>query len=128
MWSTLLENPEAIRSLFDNEPSLLGIRLTDIALSQDGPTVTLHLDLNDYPSRPPARWTRVDANAVTVSLQLLGVENFTFRGWSTENVVSWDITRQGVQLSIRLNGATVQAELQCIGIRVAQIQGYKRTA
>jgi hypothetical protein len=87
MWTSLVENPEAVTSTFGDEPSLLSGRLMKIELLEDGPTVNVNLALRDYPRNPPERWSRIGANAVTLTLQLMGASQISIAGWEAENVV-----------------------------------------
>jgi hypothetical protein len=127
MWTPLLENPEAITSLYAEEPSLTSIRLMSIELLEDGPTVRLNLDLHDYPLRPPARWSRINANAVTMVLELLAVSEISINGWSSDNVISCELRRLGeAGLKVILIGTNVRGEVNCLAARVAHVTGYKR--
>jgi Immunity protein 50 len=129
MWTSVIENPEAIRSIFAEEPSLTSVRLMKFELSEDGPTANLSLALADYPSSPPSRWARVGANAVTLVLQLMGLSGVSLNGWGTENPVSCELRRQtSDECVITVQGATITLNAVCRAVRVAHVEGYKRIA
>ncbi|HEV2278273.1 MAG TPA: Imm50 family immunity protein [Acidobacteriaceae bacterium] len=127
MWISELENPDAIQSIFDEEPSLASVRLMKVELLEEGPTVNVSLALRDYPCRPPLRWSRIKANAARLDLQLPGVSQVTINGWSTDNVVDCTIERSAAnEIAVSLRNSKMAFQAICVGIRVSQIKGYQR--
>ena len=99
-----------------------------IELLEDGPTVNVNLALRDYPRNPPDRWSRIGANAVTLTLQLMGASQVSINGWDAENVVDCMVegdANKGCWVTI--TGLTFRARMRCLGIRVAKIEGYQRS-
>ncbi|MBY0503852.1 MAG: immunity 50 family protein [Bryobacteraceae bacterium] len=128
MWSSVIENPRAIE-MFQQEPSLENITLSTLLLEHEGPTVTMVVQLRDYPASPPAKWRLQDNNAVTMDLQALGVEQITLSGWSTENQVSILIERAaGGQLRLRARGTTTDVEILCGWLRIIAVTPYRRNS
>jgi hypothetical protein len=127
MWTSYVENPEAVTSTFGEEPSLSSVRLMKIELLEDGPTVNVNLALRDYPRNPPQRWSRVAANAVTLTLQLLGASQISIDGWGTDNVADCIIEDNGNdERQVIITGSEFRTQMICLGIRVARIEGYQR--
>ena len=79
-WVEVLENPEAINSVFDGPPLLDEVDLVSVVLERDGPTVILAVALKRTPDKPSPKWQRMGANAVALKLQLLAVENLSIEG------------------------------------------------
>jgi hypothetical protein len=126
MLTEALENPKAIE-MFVPEPSLECVILTRLLLDREGPTVTMHVQLRDYPARPPAKWHLQQHNTVVMELQAMGVEHFLVKGWTVDNNVSISIERLADRkLKIRAVGASVEIELRCGWLRVVGVTPYCR--
>src|ERR1700753_1900359 len=111
MWTTFLENPKAITSLFEMDPCLDDVYLYGVELLQDGPTANFQIHLKDYPQNPPARWKYMhsDANTVALTLQAIGISKLDVSGWSTENFVSCMISGSvGEELSLEIKGDSTE--------------------
>jgi hypothetical protein len=125
-WSSLLENQQAIKSVFDIEPSLTDVRIMKIEFLEDGPTINIHLDLRDFPGKPPIRWS-TSFNAVALTLQVAGAEIVSMSGWSHNNIASFNIDRLSEKtLEIKAKGSTFHFHAQCVGIFAQYITGYQR--
>src|SRR5437016_2870185 len=90
-WLDLADNPEAVKSTFETAPSLKNVEVFSVLIDREGPTITVEIALNEAPSKPSPRWERINANAVTLKLQMLGVESVTLEGWATDNKATIDI-------------------------------------
>jgi Immunity protein 50 len=129
MWTAFLENPEAITSVFDTEPSLDDVYLYGIELLEDGPTVNFKIRLKDYPQNPPARWKYIhgESNTVVITLRALGINRLDISGWSTENFVSCKISRTDEEeLSVVIKGNSTEIDVMCDFLRVTYISAYIR--
>ena len=126
-WLDLIENPEAVKSTFEVEPSLNGVEVISVLFHRDGPTVDVEIALSEQPSRLSARWERVGVNAVNLKLQLLGVETLMLDGWATKNRGTIDI-RPGstTKVEVHINGPTMQFRCCCQWLRIAGLNGYRR--
>lgn len=128
MWTSALENPKAIE-MFEPEPSLEHVLLSKLLLEQDGPTVTMAIQLREYPANPPAKWRIQEHNAVMIELQAMGVEYIELHGWSTENQVSISIEPlEGEKFRINALGASTHFELRCGWLRIVGVTPYRRAA
>ncbi len=129
MWLDLLENPQAISTLFGSAPSLDGVEIISTKLDRDGPTVDLSVALNEYPAHIPTKWRSLEADAVVLVLQLMALESLHIEGWSTTNRANISIVRRsGSQLELL---ATADAfRMSCIFgfLRVAGISPYVRVS
>ena len=88
-WIDQVEKPdEFIRNLFPVAPSLERLRVLEVTLHEDGPSVSLRCNLNDFPKQPPAKWIKAEANRVQITLSCFGVRRLKIDGWGTNNLVS----------------------------------------
>jgi hypothetical protein len=129
MWTELIENPQALSSVFGTAPSLDGVRVTAVALDEGGPTVSLNVALNEYPIKPPARWRRKAANAVVLGIRLLGVEDLGIHGWTSENQVTFRFERQSSgRILVEVSGPAFDLRCSCGWIRVDKVSPYQRAS
>lgn len=127
MWTSLIQNPDAIRSIFECDPSLDAVRVMKVELFEDGPTLNISIVLNQYPDKPPLRWARIGANAVALVLQLMGVSHLSLDGWSTENTVACRLSRRnGYAYEVSVDGPTLKLSAVCQAARITHIEGYKQ--
>jgi len=86
-WIDGLDGNHFLRSLFpDGDPPLDAVRVHEIQLHQDGPSLALRFDLSVYPEQPPAKWRAAGSNTVQLRLVADGVTDLVIRGWSLNNV------------------------------------------
>ena len=122
MWIDELENPEAVRKVFETAPTLDNVEITSVTMDREGPTVVLTIALKEVPSKSSPKWQRMGMNAVTLSLQLLAVENLSLEGWATHIIVKVDITRERNNgLRIWAVGPSIRLTCLCRFIRVRGI-------
>jgi len=126
-WLDLAENPEAVKSAFEIAPSLKDVEVVALRIDRDGPTITVDIALSEQPSKLSPRWERISANAVTLTLQLLGVETVSLDGWATENQATIDINPgSSTKIEVQITGATTQFRCRCQWLRIAGLTGYRR--
>lgn len=127
-WLDLTENPKALSSIFASVPSLDDVEIMSIKADRDGPTLDLVLALNEYPASPPQRWSH-EANAVTLHLQLIGVQSLDISGWSTTNPASVRIERtESPALRVTAIGTTTKLLAIADFVRISHISAYHRVA
>jgi hypothetical protein len=126
MWTSCLENPEAIVSIFREESRLSSVRLMKIELLEDGPAINVGLALRDYPRNPPHRWSRIRANAVVMVLQLMGASRVSIDGWATDNTVDCLIEKtDGNSCELKMIGPEFRAHMAGFALRIARLDGYQ---
>jgi hypothetical protein len=128
LWTELLENEKAL-GMFTSEPSLDGVVLSRLVLDREGPTVTMMVQMRDYPAFPPPKWRLEEHNAVLIELQAMAVNHVVAHGWTSENRVSISIERiADGNLQIRAFGEALEIELRCGWLRVAGVTPYRIAA
>jgi hypothetical protein len=127
MWVDKLDNPEAVMSLFEVPPSLDDVEIISVTISRDGPTVLLAISLHDPPSKPSPRWKRIEANAVSLKLQLFAVENLRLEGWATDTRVRLDVDgERGGTITLSATGSGVNLSCSCRFLSIQGITPYRR--
>jgi hypothetical protein len=126
-WLELVENPEAVNALFEAAPSLADVEILRVVLERDGPTVVVEVALNEAPSRLSPRFEKTGANAVTLRLQLLGVESLSIEGWGSENRARIDVQPGvGAKIAVTIIGDSSLLNCNCTWLRVAGVTPYRR--
>lgn len=125
-WRKFTMNPEAITSVFgESEPSLSNVKLSRGEFSDDGPTLYLSLEIDDYPSKPPIRWKRVPGNTVEIQFQCLGVQSVSMSMSSEFGKVSCVMSEaEGGLVEIHITGSTTTALVRCGFIRINHVTPY----
>lgn len=117
-WIEFLDNNGFLGQLYpDGAPSLETVRLHELQLLQDGPTVSLRFDLSEYPSTPPEKWCAARANTLQVRLLGIGVQKLEILGWTSNNLG---------RLILRQVPMGLLAEFQCDECRVVAVFDHIR--
>jgi len=128
-WLEFAENPEAASSLFDPPPSLQNVEVFTFKIDRDGPAAELTIALNEYPSSPPLKWRTQQANAVTMTLQLLALGDVEVKGWSTTNRAEMQIARVNAeQLEIVAKGTNFTIRATFGFLRIIGFSPYHYSA
>lgn len=128
-WTGCVMNPQAIASIFGNQPPALdGADIHSIVFDRDGPVISLSVTLRDYQENPPRKWVEQQANRAQISLQLIGVQAVTLEGWGTENICDLEIRRAGSTLNIRTSNGTFQMSIDTSFIRIAGLSAHRDEA
>lgn len=112
-WYELAENPRAITELYTDVPLLQSVRLREVRLDRDGPTMKFTIDLPTFPDKVPARWKLRGYNAVQMQSDFWWLRSIQIDRWSAENLVDIQIeaTTDGL---IALQAASPQCHIQAI--------------
>lgn len=125
-WRKFTMNPEAIASVFgESDPTLRDVKLSKGEFSDDGPTLYLDLEINDYPSNPPVRWKRVPSNTVVIQFQCLGIQSLSICMSSEFGKVSCEMSQgEGGPIEIHISGSTTTALVRCSFVRINHVTPY----
>ncbi len=86
-WIDLVDRAEPIRAIFGTMvPQLEAVRLHEVILHQDGPTIFLRFDLAEFPEPAPVKWQKAAHNTVQVRLALDDVLETNVLGWTKNNI------------------------------------------
>lgn len=93
-------------------------------MHQDGPRISLRVDLNEYPDKPPRKWIGGKFNRVQLTFVLLDIKNFQVNGWSANNVGKLTLKDCDTGVSLRFAGQSVQIDCIAHFLEVEKISGY----
>ncbi|MEV5613631.1 Imm50 family immunity protein [Streptomyces sp. NPDC052225] len=110
-WTSLLHNPEGINALYQgNPPELCGVRVHEVTLQTQGPTLKLRLDLPEYPAQPPRKWADQKFNTVQVEVSFSGLRSASLTGFKRDISADVSLTEgDGVGVSVTAPGVHLQA-------------------
>jgi len=123
-WRNLLENPAAMSSVFGGaDPDLSDARLLGIDIAEGGSLLTLKLSVNQAPGSQSGRWKT--ANAISMELQCLGLEQASISTRSGDSTVSCEIKNEdGKGRIIRMIGPSTDVVIRCGFLRVNHLVPY----
>lgn len=123
-WTECLGNSLPITSIYPKIPSLNNVRLHEVRLHQDGPTVSLRFDLDSYPDNPPAKWVVGGYNRAQLTLMLIGVFSLQIQGWELDNIGHIALVRSNEVVRLEFAGGTTQIVCSSQFVEVEKISGY----
>ena len=125
-WLDIVAATEGLKRLFpDQPPDLSNVRLHEVTLQQDGPRVTLRLDLAEFPSNPPFKWATSRHNCVQITLVLLGIVQIHLDRWSTNNLGALAIERRDDgTIDVAFNAPDSRFHGQFEHIRLGELTAY----
>jgi len=81
-WMELIVNPQPMKSIYGNcVPSLNNVEVHSLVFHRDGPTLSIKLNLNEYPLRPPKKWEVQKFNTVQITLSFSDLKSVNMSGW-----------------------------------------------
>lgn len=123
-WTQHLGNKLPIEAVYSQTPSLRNVRLHEIRLHQDGPQVSLRLDLNEFPDKPPRRWTAEGFNRAQLTLVLIDVSKFEMEGWNRDNIGDLAIEERDGNVCLELVSESVRIVCCAKFLEVEKLSGY----
>ncbi|MFI1780057.1 Imm50 family immunity protein [Streptomyces rubiginosohelvolus] len=79
-WARLLDDPQSIRSLYEDEPDLDQCDLFHVLADERGDSITLGFQTAQTPARIKPEWDGKEYNSFTFYLVFPGLNNSPFRG------------------------------------------------
>ncbi|MFJ4423899.1 Imm50 family immunity protein [Streptomyces galilaeus] len=100
----LIANGEVLRSVYGGTiPAFSGVvRVRSVNLNWRGPTVTLRVDLPDFPAPASREWLDAGLDTVQCHLQFLAVENLSVRVWKPPAGAAIAVTPMGEGRRVRV--------------------------
>jgi hypothetical protein len=124
-WIDLVDNNYFLRMLYPSgDPSLDAIQMHEIVLHQDGPTVSLRFNLNEYPATPPAKWRSAQANTVQLRIAGTGVRQLVLTGWSTTNIGQLTIMKASGVVVVEFDGGDSRLNASFDFLSVESVDAY----
>lgn len=111
-WASFLHNPEGISAIYGGAPPELSrVRVHEVVLQVDGPTLKVRLDLPRYPDQPPRKWAAQGFNTVQVEISLGGLRAIALEGFGTD--ITADVSLSGVN-GVTLNVVSPETRVQAV--------------
>ena len=126
-WLDLIDRAEALRAVFGRMvPQLDAVRLHEVTLHQDGPTIFFRFDLSEFPETPPPKWQKAAHNTVQVRLALDDVLETTVLGWTRNNVGRLSIEPY-LPAGLKVEFVTSEVKVLVVSkfVRVDRIDAYR---
>lgn len=120
-WLSVVQNPEAVKSLYISHPSLASVELHRVSFSESGWTCTVVLSSDSDPTNPPVNWKK-PFNRVHIELGFVGIENVVMNGWPLKRDVEAKMTRQGDEVQFFAKGAAISFGIAASGVRICGIR------
>jgi hypothetical protein len=117
-WIEALSNPQPVLAVYgEAAPALDGVRIVEVCLSVNGPTLRLRFDLPKFPVDPPIKWRREGLDVVQVEIAFGGLRAISMDKFSTVSICDLEIERSelvrfsGESDSVRLHGTADTASI-----------------
>src|SRR5689334_21876457 len=110
-WLDCVQNPRAVRSLYDVPPGLQRVWLHRVHLEETGWPSRVILATSELPSRPPQRWG--DFNMVHIEFGIVDISNLDIDGWPWERFVDAAFARSESAIVFTATGTGVRLQLRC---------------
>jgi hypothetical protein len=123
-WYQLSLNAKAITSLFTAPPTLDQICLCCIELERENSRLRLRFDLEQFPDRPPAKWSRERYNMAQLTVDFFDIKELRIENWGFKNRAHLTIIGAENQLSVLAQGDECSLHFICDVFRIAHISGY----
>ncbi len=123
-WTNHLGNKLPVESLYSEPPLLDQLRLHEVRLHQDGPRISLRLDLNEFPDRPPKKWVAGKFNRIQLTLVLVDIDSFRMDGWDLNNIGDLSLKDCDAGVCLQFDGPTLQIDCTARFLEVEKISGY----
>jgi hypothetical protein len=125
-WTDSLLDAATVEAIFgEKPPTLEHVDLHEIILHRDGPRVLLRFDLQDFPARPPKKWSAAGFNRVQMRLLVSGVKELAITGWQANVRVDLSIKRDGPLVRLQADNGVVRFDLGAEFVVVESISAYR---
>jgi Immunity protein 50 len=126
-WDRFLSNREDLSALYVSIPMLDIVTLRSVHFNRLGPTVTLRIDLAEFPDRPRQEWTDAGCDRLEFQLQLLDVESLEMAQVSLPAEMKLSVhLLEDRRLKVAARAGVSELKLTCKDhIRVGRINAYK---
>jgi hypothetical protein len=125
-WIEFIVNSQPIKAIYgDYTPSLENVEVYSILFNRDGPTVSIKLNLNEYPVKPPKKWEVQKFNTVQIVLSFSEVKSINMSGWVYTNY-SMDlvVSKRNELISLSAKNNDFEINLESGFVDVGSISAY----
>lgn len=127
-WTSHLVDSKHIDSIYRADiPVLNEVDIHEIVFNRDGPTISITLNLNEYPINPPQKWVDQKFNTVQIKIALIDIEEVELSGWiSTTYIACIDINKIDGKITLNLTGGDLNLSIKARFIDVSSISAYMK--
>ncbi|MFB8138248.1 Imm50 family immunity protein [Streptomyces parvus] len=123
-WIALLNNPEGINATYlQDPPDLRGVRIHEVSLQAEGPTLKLRFDLPAYPDHPPRKWLAQKYNTVQVELSFSGLKSISLSGFGTDIFADVSLTGEG-GVNVKATSPGFHLQANAMTVFVSRLSAY----
>ncbi|MEU0077675.1 Imm50 family immunity protein [Micromonospora tulbaghiae] len=123
-WISALSNPNSILAVYrSSAPTLAGVRIHEVCLNRDGPTLRLRFDLGTVPDNLPEKWRREGLNVVQLEVLFGGLSKVSLGHFSTDAVCDLEI-RKGDSVRIAAKSDSISLAGVAETATVVRISAY----
>lgn len=126
-WIETISNPIPVLSIYGSEPpTLKDVRIEEIRLSPDGPTLRLRFDLPQFPKHPPAKWLRAGMNTVQLEVSFGSLHEISIGRIATDSICDLKLRKSDVlhftatSRTVELRGVSDEATILRVSAYAAQ--------
>ena len=127
MWIGYVGNRKPIEAIYSIEPPLRDVRVIEIVLHEDGPRLSVRIDINQFPDKPPKKWLDRRFNRAQLTLMFIEIHELVIRGWSVDNIVSILIHPENGSMTVTMKGRGTEIFGRFGFIEIEKISGYHDT-
>lgn len=96
-WIAALSNPEPVLAVYGEAvPELGEVRIEEVVLSVNGPTLRFRFDLPVFPVNPPVKWQRDGLDVVQIEISLGCLRAISIEKFTTDSICDLKIRKDGV--------------------------------
>ncbi|WP_165956638.1 Imm50 family immunity protein [Kribbella antibiotica] len=108
-WIEALSNPQPVLAIYGNKlPALDKVRIEELVLSVNGPTLRLRFDLAEFPADPPAKWRRDGLEVVQIELAFGGLQAISINELTVDSICDLTVRKDG---PVRFSGESDSVKL-----------------
>jgi hypothetical protein len=123
-WTNYLSNKRLIEFIYPKAPELSGVRIHEVRLNQDGPTMSVRFDLSELPDNPPPKWAAARFNRVQLTLSLVQIDRFLMSGWGLDNIGDVTIEQWDGGVRLKCIGPSLRVDCCARFMEVQKLSGY----
>lgn len=125
-WAAYLVDSKHIESIYHAKiPDLNEVDIHEVTFNRDGPTISITLNLNEYPINPPQKWVVQKFNTVQIKIALIDIEEVELSGWiNTTYIARVDINKIDEKITLNLTSGDLKLSIKARFIDVYSISAY----
>ncbi|MFJ6846117.1 Imm50 family immunity protein [Streptomyces griseoluteus] len=109
-------NLDSLQGLYGRVPRIANeVRVRSLNMDWIGPTLTLRIDLPEFPDNAPEEWVRAQLDTVQCHLQFLAVEDLSVHAWEPPAAGCIGIVTLPAERRLRVSfrGAGLEGSFEC---------------